>query len=126
MKCRTTRARARRAGTTFFTGATANMRASAPARTAASLPTDAGVQPSRNAIPRRWAARVEATGSGNVEMIELARAEQADEMLLMGLRLSEGIDLGRLELLGNMRLDPAVVDELVGLGLLQVSNARRF
>ena len=46
--------------------------------------------------PETWAARVEATGSGNVDMIELARAEQADEMLLMGLRLSEGIDLGRL------------------------------
>jgi len=59
-------------------------------------------------------------------MIKLARAEQADEMLLMGLRLSEGIDLGRLESLGNMRLDPEVVDELVGLGLLQVSNAQGF
>ena len=76
--------------------------------------------------PEAWAARVEATGSGNVEMIELARAEQADEMLLMGLRLSEGIDLGRLESLGNVRLDPAVIDELVGLGLLQVSNAQGF
>jgi oxygen-independent coproporphyrinogen-3 oxidase len=76
--------------------------------------------------PETWAARVEATGSGNVEMIKLARAEQADEMLLMGLRLSEGIDLGRLESLGNMRLDPEVVDELVGLGLLQVSNAQGF
>ena len=64
--------------------------------------------------PEAWAARVEATGSGNVEMIELTRAEQADEMLLMGLRLSEGIDLGRLESLGNVRLDPAVIDELVG------------
>ena len=43
-------------------------------------------------------------------MIELTRAEQADEMLLMGLRLSEGIDLGRLESLGNVRLDPAVIE----------------
>ena len=61
--------------------------------------------------PEAWAARVETTGSGNVEMIELTRAEQADEMLLMGLRLSEGIDFGRLESLGNVRPDPAVIDE---------------
>ena len=56
-------------------------------------------------------ARVETTGSGNVEMIELTRAEQADEMLLMGLRLSEGVDFERLESLGSVRPDPAVIDE---------------
>ena len=46
-------------------------------------------------------------------------------MLLMGLRLSEGVDFERLELLGNVRPDPAVID-LAGLGLLQVSNAASF
>ena len=60
--------------------------------------------------PEAWAARVETTGSGNVEMIELTRAEQADEMLLMGLRLSEGVDFERLESLGNVRPDPAVIE----------------
>jgi putative oxygen-independent coproporphyrinogen III oxidase len=76
--------------------------------------------------PEAWAARVETTGSGNVEMIELTRAEQADEMLLMGLRLSEGVDFERLESLGNVRPDPAVIEDLAGLGLLQVSNAASF
>ena len=56
-------------------------------------------------------------------MTELSPAEQADEMLLMGLRLSEGIDLERLASLGKVRPDPAVIEELVGLGLLQVASA---
>ena len=62
------------------------------------------------------------TGNGIVEMNELTRAEQADEMLLMGLRLSEGMDLGDLASLGGVRPTLAVVDELVALGLLETSG----
>ena len=40
--------------------------------------------------------RVEAEGHGVMESMALSRAEQADEALLMGLRLSEGLDLDRL------------------------------
>ena len=46
--------------------------------------------------PERWLGRVEADGHGTVESTPLSRAEQADEALLMGLRLTEGVDLGRL------------------------------
>jgi oxygen-independent coproporphyrinogen-3 oxidase len=69
--------------------------------------------------PEAWAARVEGTGNGIVEVNDLTRAEQADEMLLMGLRLSEGVDLGDLASLGGVRPDVRVVDELVTLGLLE-------
>jgi oxygen-independent coproporphyrinogen-3 oxidase len=69
--------------------------------------------------PEAWATRVEGSGNGIVEMTELARTEQADEMLLMGLRLSEGIDLGRLAELGGVRPSAAAVVELRNLGLLQ-------
>jgi putative oxygen-independent coproporphyrinogen III oxidase len=72
--------------------------------------------------PEAWSARVESAGNGIVEMTDLSPAEQADEMLLMGLRLSEGIDLERLASLGKVRPDPAIIDELVGLGLLQVAS----
>jgi oxygen-independent coproporphyrinogen-3 oxidase len=68
--------------------------------------------------PEAWVARVEATGSGVTEMGELTRGEQADEMLLMGLRLSEGVDLERLASLGGVRPSRAVIAELVDLGLL--------
>ncbi len=69
--------------------------------------------------PEAWAARVEETGNGIVEANDLTRAEQADEMLLMGLRLSEGVDLGDLASLGGVRPDLRVIDELVALGLLE-------
>jgi oxygen-independent coproporphyrinogen-3 oxidase len=71
--------------------------------------------------PEAWAARVEGTGSGVAEITELSRAEQADEMLLMGLRLEEGIDLDRLAAMGGARLRRETLDELAGLGLLHVS-----
>ncbi|WP_045834656.1 radical SAM family heme chaperone HemW [Hyphomicrobium sp. 99] len=69
--------------------------------------------------PEEWAARVEEAGHGFTEMTKLARAEQADEMLLMGLRLSEGIDLGQLAELGGARPSAAAIAELESLGLLQ-------
>ncbi len=46
-------------------------------------------------------------------------------MLLMGLRLSEGIDLERLAALGGVRPSAATISELVGLGLLQSAAASR-
>ena len=42
-------------------------------------------------------------------------------MLLMGLRLSEGVPLDRLMQLGGVRPAPAAIAELVKLGLLAVS-----
>jgi putative oxygen-independent coproporphyrinogen III oxidase len=75
--------------------------------------------------PEAWAGRTETTGNGVVEMTELSPAEQADEMLLMGLRLSEGIDLEHLLAIGKVRPDPAAIEELVGLGLLQVESGTR-
>jgi oxygen-independent coproporphyrinogen-3 oxidase len=70
--------------------------------------------------PEAWAALVETADSGVVEMTELRLSEQADEMLLMGLRLNEGIDLGRLASLGGARPHPVVINGLVQLGLLEV------
>ena len=45
---------------------------------------------------RALGGAVERQGHGWVEQVPVSLAEQADEMLLMGLRLSEGIDLDRL------------------------------
>jgi putative oxygen-independent coproporphyrinogen III oxidase len=49
----------------------------------------------RHRAPEPWAARVERDGHGMMEEVALQPAERAREMLLMGLRLSEGIDAGR-------------------------------
>ena len=42
--------------------------------------------------PEMWLTQVESEGHGLVESVPLSREEQGDEFLLMGLRLSEGVD----------------------------------
>jgi oxygen-independent coproporphyrinogen-3 oxidase len=76
--------------------------------------------------PERWLQRVEADGHGVVERTALSRVEQADEALLMGLRLSEGLDLERLATVSGLRPGPRAVDELIGLGLIERCGESRL
>ena len=69
--------------------------------------------------PERWLGHVERNGHGLMESTPLSSAEQTDEMLLMGLRLTEGIDLARLAAIGGTRPDARIIHELAGLGLLE-------
>jgi len=54
--------------------------------------------------PETWANLVEAKGHGVVGGETLTRSEEADEFLLMGLRLVEGIELARYEQLARRPL----------------------
>jgi oxygen-independent coproporphyrinogen-3 oxidase len=76
--------------------------------------------------PELWLERVATHGHGITESLPLSAAEQADEALLMGLRLSEGLDLARLVAVSGMRPAATVVDELVAVGLLERCDARRL
>lgn len=69
--------------------------------------------------PEAWAAAVEQKGHGFTEMTPLSRLEEADELLLMGLRLSEGVDLGRLAEVGGVSPSRAAVEELCELELVE-------
>lgn len=62
----------------------------------------------RHRAPEPWAERVEATGTGQTSADELTPHERAQEMLLMGLRVQEGIDLRRFYTRTGMMLDDAV------------------
>ena len=74
--------------------------------------------------PERWAERVEAAGHGIIDETPLSTAEEADEMLLMGLRLGEGVDLARLERMTGARPSAAAVMGLTQQGLIEaVSHA---
>jgi oxygen-independent coproporphyrinogen-3 oxidase len=55
-----------------------------------------GVATVRHKKPENWLAAVEHGGSGLAEQTPLSRATQAVEALLMGLRLTEGVDLADL------------------------------
>ena len=70
-------------------------------------------------LPEPWALRVAGAGHGIVEASELSDEEQADEYLLMALRLSEGIDLDRLTALSGLAPNRQAVAALIERGLLE-------
>jgi oxygen-independent coproporphyrinogen-3 oxidase len=77
--------------------------------------------------PEGWLALVASKGTGAVDVQALTRAEQADEMLLMGLRLAEGVDLDRLAAIGGVRPSRRIIDRLVALAMLeQTGDASRL
>lgn len=75
--------------------------------------------------PETWLNLVEAKGHGVVDGEILNRSEEADEFLLMGLRLAEGIDLDRYERLSGRELSPERLSILQGQGLVaSIGNSR--
>ncbi|AMS39039.1 coproporphyrinogen III oxidase [Aminobacter sp. Y103A] len=76
-------------------------------------------------LPERWVELVERRGHGVVGGETLTRSEEADEFLLMGLRLVEGIDLARYEQLSGKSLSSARLSILQGEGLVApIGNSR--
>jgi oxygen-independent coproporphyrinogen-3 oxidase len=63
--------------------------------------------------------RVEASGHGRITDDLLSRDEMADEFLLMGLRLAEGIDPKRYEQLAGRPLALARIATLAGEGFVE-------
>jgi oxygen-independent coproporphyrinogen-3 oxidase len=74
--------------------------------------------------PEAWLMRVEANGHGLTNDEPLLRSEQADEFLLMGLRLTEGIDPRRYAALSGHALDEARIATLGGEGLIETVDGR--
>jgi putative oxygen-independent coproporphyrinogen III oxidase len=74
--------------------------------------------------PEFWLAEVEARGHGLIGDETLSAEELADEYLLMGLRLSEGIDLARLASIGGRALDSEKVRALASEGLVERNGER--
>ena len=69
--------------------------------------------------PEAWLARVESEGHGLVTDDVLLPEERADEFLLMGLRLAEGIDPARYTALSGRALDAARIEMLAAQGFVQ-------
>ncbi|BCH20534.1 radical SAM family heme chaperone HemW [Mesorhizobium sp. L-8-3] len=76
-------------------------------------------------MPETWLNLVEAKGHGVTGGEVLSRSEEADEFLLMGLRLAEGIDLARYEALSGRALATARLSILQEEGLVAaIGNSR--
>ncbi|HYI38952.1 MAG TPA: radical SAM family heme chaperone HemW [Allosphingosinicella sp.] len=79
-----------------------------------------GTATQRHRKPENWLAALERNGHGICEETELSAGEQASEALLMGLRLSEGVEIAAVE----SRLDLGAVERLEGHGLLAQGDGR--
>jgi len=69
--------------------------------------------------PETWLENVEQHGHAKIEDQGLLEEEQGDEYLLMGLRLSEGIDLARFERLAHRKVDPRRISALIEHGMVE-------
>jgi oxygen-independent coproporphyrinogen-3 oxidase len=72
--------------------------------------------------PETWLTRVEAEGHGLITDETLMPGEQADEFLLMGLRLAEGIDPERYAALSGRPLNPRRISILREQGALETMS----
>ena len=73
----------------------------------------------RHRAPEVWAERVEQDGHGTAEQVALGAADRAREMLLMGLRLTEGIEAARFAARTGRALEDAVDPEVLEQALAE-------
>jgi putative oxygen-independent coproporphyrinogen III oxidase len=76
--------------------------------------------------PEAWLMRVESSGHGVTTDDDLNSEERADEFLLMGLRLAEGIDPRRYQALSGRALDPSRIAQLCEQGAISVDDSGRL
>jgi oxygen-independent coproporphyrinogen-3 oxidase len=76
--------------------------------------------------PEAWLARVEQSGDGLVSDEILTLAERADEFLLMGLRLAEGIDPKRYEQIAGRSLQTKRIAFLHQHGFVETTRGGRL
>lgn len=75
--------------------------------------------------PEAWLELVESRGNGIKDEEYLDFEEQADELLLMGLRLREGVDLARWQELSGRSPDPKREEALLEYGFIErLGNSR--
>jgi oxygen-independent coproporphyrinogen-3 oxidase len=74
--------------------------------------------------PEAWLKRIAVNGAAVIENDAVDPREQADEMLLMGMRLTEGFDLARLAARG-FAINAGTIDHMRALGLIEpLGNSR--
>jgi putative oxygen-independent coproporphyrinogen III oxidase len=76
--------------------------------------------------PEAWLTRVETNGSGLIVDEKLTPSETADEFLLMGLRLAEGIEPERFTALSGRTLDPSRISFLRDNGAVETTPSGRL
>jgi oxygen-independent coproporphyrinogen-3 oxidase len=76
--------------------------------------------------PEAWLALVTARGNGIISDEALTSEEAGDELLLMGLRLVEGIDPARYTRVAGRRIEPRRIRMLRDQGIVEMTPAGRL
>ena len=76
--------------------------------------------------PENWLEQVNKFNHGMVENDVLTSEETADEMLLMGLRLREGLDIKRYERITGTTIDPERVTDMIEHGMVEELEGNRL
>ncbi len=69
--------------------------------------------------PEAWLEQVEEAGNGLIEDLRLSGEEAADEFLMMGLRLTEGINPKRYEQFSGVALSASRIQSLAAEGMIE-------
>jgi oxygen-independent coproporphyrinogen-3 oxidase len=77
-------------------------------------------------LPERWLEAVASFGHGVVEEEHLMPEAEGDEMLVMGLRLNEGISLARFARVAGRSLNPEHIAALAADGLIEMTPDGRL
>lgn len=73
--------------------------------------------------PNAWLAAVE-QGNGEKERSSLVAQDQASEYLMMGMRITEGLDVDRFNSLSDLTLPENRLSDLEEIGMIRRSNGR--
>ncbi len=73
--------------------------------------------------PNAWLKAVE-NGSGEKQRTALSSQDQANEYLMMGLRVAEGLDIDRFNALSDQALPRCTLSDLAELGMIEQKNGR--
>lgn len=76
--------------------------------------------------PQIWLNSVLQSGSGELPRRAQAPHEHADEYLMMGLRITDGIELERHEAVSRTPVDTNKINGLINIGVLSMANGKLF
>jgi putative oxygen-independent coproporphyrinogen III oxidase len=78
-------------------------------------------------LPEKWLAAIEASGHGSEEQVAITQAEQLEELLMMGLRLGEGVRRDRFRTVAGCEIEAALAPgglaDLAAGGFVELDDA---
>lgn len=74
--------------------------------------------------PQTWLTSVHQSGKSELPRNAQSGTEHADEYLMMGLRVTDGIDLQRYETLAGIPLDSKKIGHLSDIGMVEIMDGR--